>query len=1137
MLILNLNKIRIIAKAEGRLTRRLTRYWVFLVISYLLGILVFLYYSAVHSFVSPQSASIGVINPRYLIIGPGLMYLIGYSIGIVFLGYDIRARDVREIIAEVLDSRPVTNLELVCGRFLGLFLCSIVPLIILILFLQLLGWLLPLMGSPLGRTIEPISIITFIFYLAIPSIAFSLAVVFLVTLLVRNRILSAVVSIAALAGLVYAVMTVPPYYVPYLDFLGFSAMSFPSDLLVTIANPGGWLQRAGLLILSLGLLGTAAAIHPRLDGGSSIYRTGSALIVALLGLILLTGAAQVRKGIGDELEQWLQAHKARINEPVSDVQAISGTIFIDPGKELKASLLIRIRAPAGHNLEHVLFTLNPGLEVARVMSADGGLLQTDHKNGLLEIELDRVLMPGESTALEMEYGGFPDMKFAYLDSAIKFSEIKQMDANIALLGYINGFFDKRFVALMPGIRWLPVSGADVERDDTRKRGKDFFNIDLVVELPSGWTIAGPGKRIELDSDVKHARVRYKPGVSIPEVALIASRFRSFSTDINGITFEALVHPDHDSNFETLAHTRDEVEKRIRDFLEIAEDAGLEYPFGAFTMVEVPLSLRGFEGGWRLDTSMSPPAMLLVKENGFPAARFDFDAEKAFDSDEVDTSISDAEWDTRRLIRFFSNDVTGGNLFQSMARSFFVHRTSAAGPDAIALNFAMEQLATELLSGKRSYFSAHLFTSLQTNMPRILMGAAERAGTEGLSGAFVSALTAKPDVWDSALNIPLIDIDPWDDPQRAIDVLTLKGGGMAETIYDVMGPRSTGKILANLLRLHAGGSYTREDVIAAAADVDEDLGPLLNAWFTSTELPGFIADNVRLYQLPDNDNGDRAYQFLVRVRNEKPVTGFARVTWYFEAFGDENSSDPIRIDGESAIEFGVVTSKPPVSTHLEPYLSLNRENFNIKILNREEIQKKDLEPFNGVRKIAYDEIKESKIYADDLDEGFKIVKDDDIEESFRLRGRSMDIGTDNGLPVGIGPIAPAEWSRRITVLSWGRYRHTAAYIRAGDGGSRAVMPATLPAAGTWQLELYIPWFNFIRTSQQRGTWNLDIVSDYGRETVAFDATVGDYGWNLVGEFDLPAGEVRVEFSDKTNGRVVMADAIAWSPIRIQSVSKN
>jgi hypothetical protein len=107
------------------------------------------------------------------------------------------------------------------------------------------------------------------------------------------------------------------------------------------------------------------------------------------------------------------------------------------------------------------------------------------------------------------------------------------------------------------------------------------------------------------------------------------------------------------------------------------------------------------------------------------------------------------------------------------------------------------------------------------------------------------------------------------------------------------------------------------------------------------------------------------------------------------------------------------------------------------------------------------------------------------------------------------------------------------MRGGDGTTRAVLPASLPAPGLWELEIHVPFLPFI-TAENRGRWNLEVVSGDGREPVTYDAAVGVVGWNLVGEFQLPAGDVQVEISDQTDGMLVVADAVAWSPVRVQAV---
>jgi hypothetical protein len=64
----------------------------------------------------------------------------------------------------------------------------------------------------------------------------------------------------------------------------------------------------------------------------------------------------------------------------------------------------------------------------------------------------------------------------------------------------------------------------------------------------------------------------------------------------------------------------------------------------------------------------------------------------------------------------------------------------------------------------------------------------------------------------------------------------------------------------------------------------------------------------------------------------------------------------------------------------------------------------------------------------------------------------------------------------------------------------------------------------------GSYDLTLVAGGDERPVEFDATVGEIGWNVLGEFDLPAGEARVELSDATSGLLVVADAIRWEPVR-------
>src|SRR5690606_7316195 len=98
---------------------------------------------------------------------------------------------------------------------------------------------------------------------------------------------------------------------------------------------------------------------------------------------------------------------------------------------------------------------------------------------------------------------------------------------------------------------------------------DYFELALDVALPGTWLAAGPGKREIVGSDEDRVTFRFAPAASVPEVAIIAGELESFTTEIDGVAFEALIHPEHTDNFEVLADSREEIERWIADRLEVA----------------------------------------------------------------------------------------------------------------------------------------------------------------------------------------------------------------------------------------------------------------------------------------------------------------------------------------------------------------------------------------------------------------------------------------------------------------------------------------------------------------------------------------------------------------------------------------
>ena len=1148
---IRMKQVMAIARAETRITRRLARYWVFLSLAFLVALILYFYYSAIHGLLSSYSATVALIGPRYLISAIGGLYSLVFIVGTIFLAFDVRARDIRERMNEVLDSRPYTNLELVIGRFLGILLPSWVPILILAILLELLGVLLVSLGSPVGEPVEIASLFGFVFLSALPALSFTLSVVFLVTLLVRNRLVAAVVLLVLLGIYIWTMSNLNMTNRVVFDIIGNGDVVFPSEIIPVMTSLKGLFQRLTVLLATFGILVLCAAVHPRLDSGSraklGIY--GAVLIIiafVIIGFRFFKSTEDTKIA-----ETWKEVHAAHADMPVPDLQSITGEVKITPGKALELDLDLTFRAPVQTPLKNALFTLNPGQEVEEALDANGQSMAFTHENGLLELILPHPLNPGEETKIHLSIKGRPDHRFAFLESAIDPAKTNDPQLTIYLLGFEPAVFDPRFVALMPSIRWLPASGSEKGRDDPRTRPVDFFEVDLLVDLPKGWLVAGPGRRHNVQDSTDVSRFRFSPPSPVPEVALIASHFESRSVEIEGVLMELLIHHKHKKNLEVMAETSEKMRVWIEERLQEAKGSCLSYPYDGLTLVEVPWALRGYVGGWRMDTALAPPGLLLMREIGFPTTRFDaaFRKPEAFNNREG--GLAQAKWD--RLRNYFINDFSGGNILTGAARNFFIYQTAAKGPEALAINFVMETLSTLLVTETRGYFSIHLFkNSAQVNQFTTSLVFRSISGvSQGISitDAAIDSMTSRPEVWDQALGVSLADMDPWEDPARTVDVLTLKGYAVAQSILDVLGPENTGQLLSSLRESHKGQSFTLDDMLEAGKTLGYDLEELLGDWLGSTTLPGFVCADAEAYRLPDSTDGSPRYQLLFSVRNDEPAPGIFRFVFLFTGEGggansltlslnsginvtsDWNNfkSEPIRVAGKSAVRFGTVMSRLPKSVLLSPYLSLNRDRFPIRLppVDEEKIEKADA--FEGLEQIPWVLPEKPFIVVDDLDPGFKVVEGNQAK-GFRIKARGeTSVETDQGLPVAPLFGIPSNWSRRVDQESWGKYRHTTAEVRAGEGSRKAMFTVTIPKAGSWDLELYMPSKESAFIVRRWGTWNL-VIRDSNSDSheIGFDSKAAIRGWNLVGTFNLPEGETSVIFSDNTDGQVVMADAIRWLP---------
>ena len=197
-----------VARAELRSNRRLVLYWLYAVIAVLVGMGTYAQFTFLHGSFSGMSATIGAVGPRYLIAQVGVNLLLIFLTGATFLAFNVRARDEKDRMVEVLDSRPLNNGEYLTGKVAGLVFIAWLPLLVIAVLYTSIGALARALDLPMGDSVEAVSLLGYLFQ-TLGALTLWCSMIVLLAVVVRYRILVALISIGLIALQIWVAFNVP----------------------------------------------------------------------------------------------------------------------------------------------------------------------------------------------------------------------------------------------------------------------------------------------------------------------------------------------------------------------------------------------------------------------------------------------------------------------------------------------------------------------------------------------------------------------------------------------------------------------------------------------------------------------------------------------------------------------------------------------------------------------------------------------------------------------------------------------------------------------------------------------------------------------------------------------------------------
>lgn len=1141
-----------VLNSERRYLQRTIRYRVLCGLVFAVGIGGFLLCTIVHGKYSAIEPGLGVLGAQYVLPFVGGWLLLLSMFGSLCLSFDQHSRYKKIRFDEVIHSRPVPNMLLISGVVSATVFVLWIPTLLTIVTCFVIGLVLQWSHLVLYGMLEPWSVIGWLCITFPVAVFFWVAIFVLLSSFLRMSLLVFAIGFLLIGFELVSAAFMSVSYTPFFT-TGFNSVFFPSTTLPRLMTSSELLQKVSLLLLAIAAIFWATALHARRDGFSKLKTLlAGTFVVSLASLnsyILVQGETEHQ----EEVERWRTVHEAIQNKPRGDIERISGEIHIDPGVSLELDLELKVKSPQLDSKRELVFTLNPGF-IVDGLKLDGIPSEYVFKDGLLILHVPSSIDLSERFVLTLKAKGRPNPSFAYLDASLNLDSAVGMDDSLAEFGLESSLFDKSYIALMPGVSWMPSAGSYLP--PSSGNAKDFYQLDLTVVAPSRLEIVGPGTNTtELTSDgIK--RTRFVPVSPVADIALFASEFQRYAMQSSGLTVELLVQPYHQRSLDVFMPSIENLRKELDEFSRLLLEAGMDYDLGTLSFVEVPIHLRTIGGGWSMSSVQALPGIMLLREHQFLKSDFrkflpEFTIYLERDPMKSFTGVPVFE-DPRlmRLASYFLHDMMGGNILAGIARNFTISRVNVSGPGASALEHFVEVLFSDLFFKGiiTPYYNPFAYSHPREYdhllWPPVLLRSLDLGMQYALSPMFPTSFNRQfiqRTIYDEVISeteaTTLIQRNLAIDPELSWRLLDTRAYYASQALIDSKNHTYLRRFIGQIIEDYEGRDFDVDDLIEEVSKAGFEDEFLFTQWLVSKDLAGYVVSTPKVTRLPDLEDGTTQYRTSFNVRNQEEGTGI------FTVYSMPQFSIPAtRIEANSSIEVNAVTTMPSNTVQLHTYFSRNRYPivFHDTIANIDEEQV-DQVLLPNLRKSNWKPQAQEGIIVDDLDPGFSVVEPEKSNmtwiKSLRER-RESPRRMDNG--IATWHYAPSwvlsftsryqdSWSRHENPFAIGNaYRRTIATYMGTAKNVKAEFETSLPTAGIWSLDYHLSQ----DYTQAMDFWSPEfrflIETNEGSNILEMNPDSSNHGWLRVGTLDLPQGAVVVELTDSNEDgtKILIADAIRW-----------
>jgi hypothetical protein len=312
------------------------------------------------------------------------------------------------------------------------------------------------------------------------------------------------------------------------------------------------------------------------------------------------------------------------------------------------------------------------------------------------------------------------------------------------------------------------------------------------------------------------------------------------------------------------------------------------------------------------------------------------------------------------------------------------------------------------------------------------------------------------------------------------------------------------------------------------------------WYNSKSIPAFQLSNVELFKVLDKDR--IRSQIVFSITNPELIRGLIEVSFRYSRrgrgmpFGSADSEEPPRlflVEPEQTKKIGILLDEEPRAMNINFLIAKN-----LPLVYSKQFEKAELEeqrsPFDGenILETSISLVQPGELIIDNEDPGFERFNPAFKSILKQMIHGEQVIETEKKYDRFQWWRPPHQWTLIKNASFYGKYIHSAYYIRPSDGQKYVTWTTEIDQDDFYDIYAYMFSKEGFwrgrgnRRSMTFGDFNYLVYHDAGMDKITLDADDAEEGWNFLGSWYFSAGEAKVQLTDQSNGRVVIADAIKW-----------